>query len=312
MLFILPIDSKLIDIFIPTDSAKIERRSRKVFYHKHATGAAVIELHEVAVERGMSWDEAKGLVTHCKSPDEGFYLTNWDSKKQDKVAVFLAVADSSVKTFSKQVFRIYRPNTGLQSKTETASVLKDTTSFKKVPAEEAESCWIRIYEESHKKCSHEIRSGKCSRRSTGLLCDVGLRQRVYHILSGSILSLWEMIEKTLPSQMTANKLQMARMKTADGQRVIGKPLLSFDHLYSLSLIVCSGTLVPEKAVPLLTAALSDKPPAAAAIKSETKSSTGQQGTSLLAKTPSPPPPTVTDTKPGPALSVPIFNTSILD
>lgn len=173
----------------------------------------------------MSWQEAEGLATHCKSPDEGFYLTNWDNRKQpEKVAVFLAVADSSVKTFSKQVFRIYRPNTGLQSKTETASSLKETSSCKRVPAEEASACWIRIYQDSDKKCSHEVRGGKCGRRSAGLLCDVGLRHRVYHILSGSILSLWEMIEKTLPSQMASSKLQMARMKTADGQRVIGMSL----------------------------------------------------------------------------------------
>ena len=301
-----------------------------MFYHKHSTGAAQIELHEVAVERGMSWQEAKGLLTHCKSSDEGFYLTNWESKKQEKVAVFLAVADSSVKTFSKQVFRIYRPNTGLQSKTETASSLKDTASCKKVTGEEAESCWIRIYEESDKKCSHEIRSGKCGRRSTGLMCDVGLRQRVYHILSGSILSLWEMIEKTLPSQMASSKLQMARMKTADGQRVIGTcvPFMSglslslVSHLFTiiltltfalLSLSPAAGTLVPEKAVPLLIAALTDKPAAGPVLKSETGTKSGG-GTSLLAKTPtpSPPPPALPQTKSAPALSVPIFNTSILD
>lgn len=219
-----------------TDSAKIEPRSRQVFYHKHSTGAAKIELHEVAVERGMSWDEAKGLATHCKpGSDEGFYLMGVpdasdsanNNKKKSSTSpgnVFLAVADTSVKTFSKQVFRIYRPNTGLQSKTETATSLKESSAYRKATTpEEAESVWVKIFEESAKKCVHEIRSGKCSRRSTGLLCDVGLRQRVYHILSGSVLSLWEMIEKTLPASLaaSASKLQMARLKTADGQRVIG-------------------------------------------------------------------------------------------
>ena len=199
----------------------------------------------------MSWEEAKGLATHCgKSPDEGFYVTGGApstggedeeeqeteerEKKRKKPAsapasVFLAVADSSAKTFSKQVFRVYRPNTGLQSKTETASSLKEQPSFRKAASEaEAEAAWQRIYAEADSKCSHQIRSGKCARRASGLVCDVGLRKRVYHILSGSILSLWEMIEKTLPAQVASSKLLMARIKTQDGQRVIGTSLSPFD------------------------------------------------------------------------------------
>jgi hypothetical protein len=207
-------------IDLTSDSAKIERKNHQVFFHKHSTGAAKIELHELAVERGMSWEDSSSLFKHCKTPDEGYYLTNSDSNSASKMSIFLAVSDSSVKTFSKQVFRVYRPNTGLQSKTESVSSLKDTVGTKKIEVKEAEEHWKRIYEESDKKCSHEIRTGRCVRKNSNLTCDVGLRKRLYYILSGSILSLWETIEKTLPSQLQS-KLQMARVKMPDGLRVIG-------------------------------------------------------------------------------------------
>ena len=34
----------------------------KTFLQKHATGAAKIELHTIAVERGMEWEDAPHLV----------------------------------------------------------------------------------------------------------------------------------------------------------------------------------------------------------------------------------------------------------
>ena len=212
-------DMGIIDL--TSDSAKIDRKSHQVFFHKHSTGAAKIELHELAVERGMSWEDSSVLFKHCKNTDEGYYLTNSENKSTSKMGIFLAVSDSSVKTFSKQVFRVYRPNTGLQSKTETASGLKDSVGSKKIEAKEAEEHWKRIYEESDKKCSHEIRTGRCVRKNNSLTCDVGLRKRIYYILSGSILSLWETIEKTLPSHLQS-KFQMARVKMPDGLRVIGE------------------------------------------------------------------------------------------
>lgn len=55
---------------------KVERLDFKYFLKKHATGAAKIELHTVSVERGMSWEEAQTLWTHCKTAEEGFYVNS--------------------------------------------------------------------------------------------------------------------------------------------------------------------------------------------------------------------------------------------
>lgn len=252
-------DEGIIDL-TSDSAARIERKSHQVFYHKHSTGAAKIELHEISVERGMNWEDAKRLASSSTKQQtegfscEGFYMTGSsmtikeeaadDEEKSEEVtekkkkkskkedtgrtgAVFLAVADSSVKTFSRQVFRIYRPNTGLQSKTETASSLMQKCGSKSDPAdeneakssdknknkywrkvtpEEAQTVWEKIFEDSDKKCSHEIRTGKCSRKKPSTskmnqllgsgsssapsaasaaataVCDVGLRS-VSHLCS---------------------------------------------------------------------------------------------------------------------------------
>ena len=41
----------------------------------HATGSAKTELHEVLVERGMSWEEAVAKADLVTAADEGFYVS---------------------------------------------------------------------------------------------------------------------------------------------------------------------------------------------------------------------------------------------
>lgn len=225
-------------IDLTSDTSKVEMRNVQTFFFKHPTGTSKIELFEVAVERGLDWDSACRIIAGAKNPDEGFYLTNSDSDKK-ATGIFLAVSDSSSKTFSRQVFRIYKPNTGLQSKTETASNLKDQCNSK-VTQEEAEALWKRLYHESDNKCTHEVRLGSCSRKNKGNPCDLGLRKRIYHILSGSVLTVWDTIENVLPAHLQS-KIEMARLKKTDGSKIIGMLFSWRVKLHQLvsSLINCS-------------------------------------------------------------------------
>lgn len=130
--------------------------------------------------------------------------------------------------------RIYRPNTGLQSKTEPASSIASDSSRKKVLPEVAEKIWKRIFEESNDKCSHKVRLGRCSR----LNCDIGLRYRTYHVLSGSILHFWSKMESDIQE---INKLQIVRLNIKDNMRII-------------------GILIPERAVKKVLDILKGPPP----------------------------------------------------
>lgn len=70
----------------------------------------------------------------------------------------------------------------------------------------------------------QCRNGHCKKTSLGLNCEIGLRTRQYHVLSGSVLSVWSRVESVLTSLPggTASKMQIIRLRTDDGQRIIGK------------------------------------------------------------------------------------------
>ena len=66
------------------------------------------------------------------------------------------------------------------------------------------------------------RRGNCRRIIMGLGCEVGLRQRTFHILSGSVLSVWSKLETMLAGQPGANsKIQIVRCRKSDGSRIVG-------------------------------------------------------------------------------------------
>lgn len=72
-------------------------------------------------------------------------------------------------------------------------------------------------------CHCVYRRGNCKKASVGLLCEVGLRCRTYYVLCGSVLSVWNELEEVLsPVSGTNVKVQIVRLRTEDGQRIVGK------------------------------------------------------------------------------------------
>lgn len=71
----------------------------------------------------------------------------------------------------------------------------------------------------------------------GLTCDVGLRCRTYHVLSGSVLSVWTKVERVLASAPgTINsRMQIIRLRTEHAKKVIG-------------ILIPSGAMEPLKAM----------------------------------------------------------------
>lgn len=73
-------------------------------------------------------------------------------------------------------------------------------------------------------CIMCYRAGNCKQFTAFKHCDVGLRQRTYHVLSGSVLLVWGIIEHTF--QATAHgsnhvpKMQVVRVRYGD-ERIVG-------------------------------------------------------------------------------------------
>ena len=215
----------------------VQRLDHRVFYTKHSTGITQIELHKVGVDRGMSWEEAKAKYDFCKTPEEGFYINKKNYMLRQGICLAIADSNLSIRASVKNIFQVYRPNVGKQLKNELLSSLKERA--RKVSLEEAEKYWNEMYELFDKQCSHVVWFGNCRRRQAKLDCDFGMRSRNYHILSGSVLTVWSNIERVVPQ--LNQRLQIVRLNIPEKKiRVIGT------QVYAQSLDALTAMLEEEQ------------------------------------------------------------------
>uniref|UniRef100_A0A8D0A777 Strawberry notch homolog 1 (Drosophila) n=1 Tax=Sander lucioperca TaxID=283035 RepID=A0A8D0A777_SANLU len=213
----------LFQYFSDTLAAVIQEAKKNGRYDMGILGKLVIILYflikqlsqtYVSVERGMSWEEATHAWAEQNGPDDGFYVQMRNNKK---TAILVKEVNNK-----KRLFLVHRPNTGRQLKLETYADIKK--KFKKVLSEDAKQHWTDQYKLSAKICAHAywyVHFLDIS--SVGLQCEVGLRCRSYYVLCGSVLSVWNELEEVLtPVSGTNVKVQIVRLRTEDGQRIVGK------------------------------------------------------------------------------------------
>ncbi|CAN7986972.1 unnamed protein product [Ixodes hexagonus] len=205
-----------------TSGDNVRRVKVDEFTRSHAAGTAKTELHTVSVERGLSFEASQELWKELLGKEEGYYLSN--QVRNGKKTAVLAVLDQARRAKEKKdkLFRLYRPNTGLQVRHESITELK--SKYKKVTPDEAQPHWKEQYESSENTCSHVYWYSSCRKKTMGMTCEVGLRRRTYHVLSGSVLAVWAKVESVLSSvhgSHNSSKLQVVRLKTEDSLRIVG-------------------------------------------------------------------------------------------
>uniref|UniRef100_A0A665U7D1 Protein strawberry notch homolog 1 n=1 Tax=Echeneis naucrates TaxID=173247 RepID=A0A665U7D1_ECHNA len=172
---------------------KVQKVDCRKFLTPGYTTSGHVELFTVSVERGMSWEEATHAWADQNGPDDGFYV--------QKTSILVKEVNTK-----KRLFLVYRPNTGRQLKLETYSDIKK---------KEYPFLYLSVFS-AHRR-------GNCKKASVGLQCEVGLRCRTYYVLCGSVLSVWNELEEVLtPVSGTNVKVQIVRLRTEDGQRIVGK------------------------------------------------------------------------------------------
>ncbi|XP_059850532.1 protein strawberry notch homolog 1 [Hypanus sabinus] len=193
---------------------KVKKLEVKKFLTPGYSVSGHVELYTISVERGMSWEEAMKIWAEQTGSDDGFYLS-MQIRNNKKTAILVKEINSK-----KRLFMMFRPNTGKQLKLENYIDLKK--KYKKVSSGEAEAHWVEQHKSSADTCTHAYWRGNCKKVSLGMLCEIGLRCRTYHVLCGSVLSVWTKVEGVLASVSGTNvKMQIVRLKTEDGQRIVG-------------------------------------------------------------------------------------------
>uniref|UniRef100_A0A671NNA9 Protein strawberry notch homolog 1 n=1 Tax=Sinocyclocheilus anshuiensis TaxID=1608454 RepID=A0A671NNA9_9TELE len=193
---------------------KVKKVDVKKFLTPGYSTSGHVELYTVSVERGMSWEDATHVWADQNGSDDGFYVQVRNNKK---IAILIKEVNPR-----KRLFMVYRPNIGKQVKLETYVDIKKRS--KKVLSDDAKQHWIDQYNSSANVCSHAYwENGRnCKKVSVGLQCEIGLRCRTYYVLCGSVLSVWTKVEGVLASVSGTNvKMQIVRLRTEDGQRIVG-------------------------------------------------------------------------------------------
>ncbi|KAF6081981.1 hypothetical protein HJG60_008954 [Phyllostomus discolor] len=193
---------------------KVRKSDVKKFLTPGYSTSGHVELYTISVERGMSWEEATRIWAELTGPDDGFYLS-LQIRNNKKTAILVKEVNPK-----KKLFLVYRPNTGKQLKLEIYADLKK--KYKKVVSDDALVHWLDQYNSSADTCTHAYWRGNCKKASLGLVCEIGLRCRTYYVLCGSVLSVWTKVEGVLASVSGTNvKMQIVRLRTEDGQRIVG-------------------------------------------------------------------------------------------
>ncbi|KAM4810116.1 protein strawberry notch homolog 1 [Rhinophrynus dorsalis] len=193
---------------------KVRKTDAKKFLTPGYSTSGHVELYTISVERGMSWEDATKIWAEQTGPDDGFYLS-LQIRNNKKTSILVKEINQK-----KKLFLVYRPNTGKQLKLETLADLKK--KYKKVTSDDAFCHWKEQYISSADICTHAYWRGNCKKASLGLVCEIGLRCRTYYVLCGSVLSVWTKVEGVLASVSGTNvKMQIVRLRTEDGQRIVG-------------------------------------------------------------------------------------------
>eukprot|EP00917_Polyrhabdina_sp_WS-2016_P009685 GHVP01021362.1.p1 GENE.GHVP01021362.1~~GHVP01021362.1.p1 ORF type:complete len:1761 (+),score=339.48 GHVP01021362.1:215-5284(+) len=160
--------------------------------------------YELATDRGISWDKAKGIMDHKPRDEatEGFYW--YTQRNGTKRLVALVLKRSTYQTSATEISRvlIYKPNVGVSAQLGNASAsLENLLAMgwvKALPEEcinEGSACiqWKHQYVGSAKLCTHRYMFGRCKNSD----CRVGMRIQIEHILMGNIIGLWTRLEAWL-------------------------------------------------------------------------------------------------------------------
>ncbi|KAK4471151.1 hypothetical protein MN116_005546 [Schistosoma mekongi] len=185
-----------------------------------------VHLHKVTAERGLPWSGAMEIYTQHDGINDGFYLPSVVSGNKIVIpilAVYVKTRSTrSISSTESKLYRIYRPNTGMQARPVELEKLRERYTRVSNPSD-CQEPWSRIFKESAKRCIHMLLHGFCSSTTQNrTLCEVGLRTRNYYVLSGSVLNVWARIEPVLQLRSnSARCMQVVRLKSKDGKRIIG-------------------------------------------------------------------------------------------
>ncbi|ETN78639.1 helicase protein [Necator americanus] len=208
-----------------TGGDQVRKLETRVFVGRAEKGGFRVEMQKIGVERGVCWDEAFALFKEHNSDEDGFYVSNTSSSGR-QVAVLVYGIGKRRFDNGARLYAVTRPSIGRSPKLITMAEI--TKRFVKVLPDDAKKLWEDQYAGAIDNCHHTYLHGKCKSEAMGVYCEVGRRTRTYFVLSGSVLSVWPVVEEVLSERdRRASRMQVIRVRTDQDQKIVG--LLVLPH-----------------------------------------------------------------------------------
>ncbi|CAB3402081.1 unnamed protein product [Caenorhabditis bovis] len=204
-----------------TGDDQVRKLETRIFLGRVDNGSFRVEIHKIGVERGVSWEEAMQLYKDHNSDEDGFYVCTPGPNSSGRKVAALVYGIGKVRIDNgARLYAITRPSTGRSPKLLTMADL--SKRFTKSTPEEVKDIWISQYEGAETMCQHNYVYGKCKTEIGGTYCEVGRRTRTYFVLSGSVLSVWPIVEEVLSGgDRKSSRMQVIRVRTEQDQKIVG-------------------------------------------------------------------------------------------
>ncbi|VDD95849.1 unnamed protein product [Enterobius vermicularis] len=241
-------DMGIMDLGMGGDEArKLETR---VFLGRVERGSYRVEIHKIGVERGVSWEDAYAVWKDHHEEEDGFYVSNVGVNGRKAAILVYGIGKKMLDTGAR-LYCVTRPSTGRSAKLETLAEL--SKRFRIATPEETETIWKQQYEGSRVMCQHKYFHGRCRCEAKGVYCETGRRTRTYFVLSGSVLSVWPVVEESLSSVKKEQRMQIIRVRTEEDLKIVGLLILP---QYVRTLVIrleehCGSSFVEQKANAIL-------------------------------------------------------------
>uniref|UniRef100_W6NGI0 CBN-LET-765 protein n=1 Tax=Haemonchus contortus TaxID=6289 RepID=W6NGI0_HAECO len=202
-----------------TGGDQVRKLETRVFVGRAEKGGFRVEMQKIGVERGLSWDEAFALYKEHNSDEDGFYVSNTSNTGRQVAVLVYGIGKRRFDTGAR-LYAVTRPSIGRSPKLITMAEI--SKRFVKVPPEDAKQLWEDQYAGAIDNCHHTYVHGKCKSEAMGVYCEVGRRTRTYFVLSGSVLSVWPVVEEVLSDRdRRASRMQVIRVRTEQDQKIVG-------------------------------------------------------------------------------------------
>ncbi|CAD6187636.1 unnamed protein product [Caenorhabditis auriculariae] len=204
-----------------TGGDQVRKLETRIFLGRVDNGSFRVEMHKIGVERGVSWDDAYALYKEHSTDEDGFYSYNPGVNSTGKKVAALIYGIGKIRMDNgARLYAITRPSTGRSAKLLTMADI--SKRYTKTTPEEAKEIWEEQYEGSSHMCQHNYAFGKCKTETSGVYCETGRRTRTYFVLSGSVLSVWPIVEEVLSGgDRKASRMQIIRVRTEQEHKIVG-------------------------------------------------------------------------------------------